>query len=133
MNAGLSTGLSTSRRIEVDAGRTISFMGDANRVYATPELVRDIEHTCRDLLVQHLDDGMDSVGTRVEVDHVAATPLGMWVDITVSVQKIDGRMVSFAVECKDQLETIAHGTHNRFIVDVERAAARLAKKRAQLG
>jgi len=133
MNSAVAAGLSVTRRIEVDIPRTIDFMGEENRVYATPELVRDIELTCRDLLLEHVDSGQDSVGTRVELDHIAATPLGMWVDITVTVSGVDGRKVSFAVECRDPVEDIARGVHNRFIVGVEKTAARIAQKRAGIG
>jgi predicted thioesterase len=73
MKESLTAGLETTARIDIDAARTIDFMGDDGRVYATPELVRDIEMTCRDLLLEHLDPGEDSVGTRVEIDHVGAT------------------------------------------------------------
>jgi len=133
MNSAVAEGLSVTRRIEVDTARTIDFMGEENRVYATPELIRDIELTCRDLLLEHVDSGQDSVGTRVELDHIAATPLGMWVDVSVTVTDMDGRMVTFAVECRDQVEDVAHGVHNRFIVAVEKTAARIAKKRAGIG
>jgi predicted thioesterase len=133
MNSAVAEGLSVTRRIEVDTARTIDFMGEENRVYATPELIRDIELTCRDLLLEHVDSGQDSVGTRVELDHIAATPLGMWVDVSVTVTGMDGRMVSFAVECRDQVEDVARGVHDRFIVGVEKTAARIAKKRAGIG
>src|SRR5256885_14495650 len=73
MKASLTTGLTATRRITVDRNRTIGFMGEGGRVYATPELIRDIEMTCRNLLLEHLDEGEDSVGTRVEIDHLAAT------------------------------------------------------------
>lgn len=133
MNSAVAEGLSVTRRIEVDTARTIDFMGEENRVYATPELIRDIELTCRDLLLEHVDSGQDSVGTRVELDHIAATPLGMWVDVSVTVTDMDGRMVSFAVECRDQVEDVARGVHDRFIVGIEKTAARIAKKRAGIG
>lgn len=126
-------GLTATRRIEVDEGRTIDFMGEENRVYATPELLRDIETVCRDLLLEHLGDGMDSVGVRVELDHLAATLLGMWVEITVTVTGVQDRLVSFSVECRDPLERVARARHNRFVVSVEGTAARLAEKRARLG
>ena len=69
MKTTLKTGISASRTYPVDAGRTIDFMGEDARVYATPMLVRDIEVTCRDLLAAHIEPGEDSVGTRVEIDH----------------------------------------------------------------
>ncbi len=128
MNKSLVTGLTSTNRIDIDDARTISFMGDEGRVYATPELVRDIEMTCRDLLLEHIDDGQDSVGTHIDVSHIAATPIGMWVDISVTVNSVDGRMVSFEVAARDSVEQICHGTHSRFIVDVAKTIERLRKK-----
>lgn len=132
MKEELTPGISRTRRIEVDAARTIDFMGEDARVYATPELVRDIETTCRDLLLEFVDPGTDSVGVRVELDHMAPTLLGMWVDITATVDKVQDRLVSFSVDCKDPLERVARGVHNRVVVGVESTAARLAKKRSMV-
>jgi len=128
MTKKLETGLTTTARITVDDGRTISFMGDEGRVYATPELVRDIENTCRNLLLEHIDEGMDSVGTHIDVAHIAATPIGMWVDITVTVTALEGRAATFEVSAKDKLEKICRGKHSRFIVDVARTQERLKGK-----
>ncbi len=128
MYESLKTGLTSTARIIVDGSRTISFMGDEGRVYATPELVRDIEMTCRDLLLAHIDDGQDSVGTHIDVSHIAATPLGMWVDITVTVQALDGRAVDFEISARDPVEQICRGKHSRFIVDVARTIAHLKGK-----
>src|SRR5918992_2584905 len=76
MKPSLEPGLSTVKRIEIDRDRTISFMGEDARVYATPRLISDIEFTCRDLILQHADPGEDSVGTEVCVKHLAATLAG---------------------------------------------------------
>lgn len=128
MKSTLQEGITKTARINVDDARTISFMGDEGRVYATPELVRDIEHTCRDLLLEHIDEGQDSVGTHIEVSHTAATPIGMWVDITVTLNSLDGRAAGFEVSARDQVEQICNGNHSRFIVDVAKTIERLQKK-----
>ena len=128
MTNKLATGLTTTARIIVDDTRTISFMGDEGRVYATPELGRDIEMTCRDLLLDHIDEGQDSVGTHIDVSHIAATPIGLWVDLTVTVSALDRRAVSFEVSARDPLEQIGLGSHSRFIVDVAKTIARLKGK-----
>jgi len=128
MKESLAAGLTTTIRIIVDDSRTISFMGDDGRVYATPELVRDIEMTCRDLLLEQIDEGQDSVGTHIDVSHIAATPIGMWVDITATVKTLDGRAVSFEISARDPLEQICHGSHTRFIVDIAKTFARLKGK-----
>ncbi|HEX6386689.1 MAG TPA: thioesterase family protein [Anaerolineae bacterium] len=128
MKDSLTTGLTTTARITIDEARTIHFMGEEGRVYATPELVRDIENTCRDLLLAHLDPGEDSVGVRIEVDHTAATLLGMWVEITATVTAVDGRRVTFDITARDAVEDVAHGKHIRFVVDVQKSAERFRRK-----
>jgi predicted thioesterase len=133
MKTTLVPGLTARAAFDVDAERTIDFMGEAARVYATPMLVRDIEVACRNLLLEHLDPGEDSVGTRVEIDHVGATLLGMPVELTVRVAAVDGRAVTFEVEGRDGVEPIVRGRHGRFVVDVAKTAQRLAAKAQKAG
>ena len=128
MKESLKARLTTTARITVDEPRTISFMGDDVRVYATPNLLYDVEMTCRDLLLEHIDDGQDSVGTHIDLSHLAATPLGMWVELTVTVESVDGRAVNLEFNAHDPVEQICHGKHSRFIVDVEKTIARLKGK-----
>ena len=131
MSDTLKAGLTLTRRINVDRERTISFMGDECRVYATPLMLYDVEFACRDLLLEHLEPGKDSVGTRVELDHVGATLLGMWAEITVTLAKVEGPAVSFDFTVRDAVEEVARGKHNRFIVGVEKTAQRLKAKAAK--
>lgn len=133
MKASLAPGVTTSTRLTVDRGRTIDFMGEKARVYATPMLVRDIELACRDLLLAHLDPGEDSVGTRIEIDHLAPTLLGMTVEIAATVTEVKGRAVTLAFEGTDGIDAICRGRHHRFVVDVKATEARLAAKAAKAG
>jgi fluoroacetyl-CoA thioesterase len=128
MKATLQAGVAATTAFDVDRERTIDFMGEAARVYATPMLVRDLEIACRNLLLAHLDPGEDSVGTRVEIDHIGATLLGMGVELTVRVAEVNGRAVVFEVEGRDAVEPIVRGRHSRFVVDVAKTAQRLAAK-----
>ena len=128
MKPTLAAGVAATRTLAVDRERTIDFMGEQARVYATPMLVRDIEVACRELLLEHLDAGEDSVGTRVEIDHIGATLLGMTVTLTVKVASVEGRAVVFEVEGRDDVEPIVRGKHARFVVDVAKTAQRLAAK-----
>lgn len=128
MKDTLQAGIHATETVVVDRGRTIDFMGEEARVYATPMLVRDIEVACRNLLGRHLDAGEDSVGTRIELDHLAATLLGMTVELTVRVAAVDGRAVTLDVEGRDGVDAICRGRHGRFIVDVAKTRARLAAK-----
>ena len=128
MKTTLAPGVAASREFLVDRERTIDFMGESARVYATPMLVRDVEVTCRDLLLEHLDPGEDSVGTRVELDHLAPTLLGMKVRIEAKVAELKGRAVTLEVTAHDGIDAVARGRHSRFIVDVNQTKQRLAAK-----
>lgn len=131
MSDTLQPGLTLTRRIDIDTGRTISFMGDECRVYSTPNLLYDIEMTCRDLILKHVEAGKDSVGTRVELDHTGATLLGMWVDITVKLTEVNGPALAFEFTARDAVEEVARGKHNRFVVGIEKTAQRLKAKQAK--
>ncbi|MFN3655652.1 MAG: thioesterase family protein [Pseudolabrys sp.] len=131
MKESLHPGLSRVGRIEVDRDRTIGFMGEEGRVYGTPYLVRDIEMTCRQLILDHCEAGQDSVGTDVAIQHLAPTLLGMTVEISVAVTAVEGRKVTFAVTAKDDLDQVCAGTHGRFVVDVSKTVERLKAKAAK--
>ena len=131
MKNSLQPGISKVRRIVVDRDRTISFMGEEGRVYATPELCRDIEQTCREVLLDHAQAGEDSVGLEISVRHTAPTLPGMQVEITATVSAVEGRKVTFEVAAKDELEPIAEGRHIRFVVDREKTYERLRAKAAK--
>ena len=131
MKPTLVAGITRTAKLVVDRERTIDFMGENARVYATPMLVRDVEVACRELLLAHLDAGEDSVGTRVELDHTAPTLCGMPVEITVTAVEVKGRAVTFDVVGRDGVDAICRGRHHRFIVDVNATRARLAEKAAK--
>jgi fluoroacetyl-CoA thioesterase len=131
MKQSLRPGISNVKRFSVDRDRTITFMGEEGRVYATPSLVRDMEHTCRDLLMEHADDGEDSVGVEITVRHLAATLPDMEVEITATIKAVEGRRVTFELEAKDDIEQIGAGAHTRFVVDVAKTFERLKAKAAK--
>ena len=133
MKATLQPGLKQTAKFEVTRDRTIDFMGEKARVYATPMLVRDIEVACRNLLLEHLDPGEDSVGTRVEVDHLAASLQGMPVTLEVEITAVNKRAVSFAVTGSDGVDTICRAVHNRFVIDTAATEQRLAEKAKKAG
>jgi len=131
MKPTLTAGLTAARRITVDESRVIAFMGEDCRVYATPRIIGDVEYTCRDFLLRHLDPGEDSVGTRVNVEHLGPALLGAEVSIDVTVAAVDGRRVTFAATVKDGADEVLRGTHERFVVAVDKVRERLLRKRAQ--
>ena len=132
MKESLTAGLTATQKITIDRDRTIGFMGDEGRVYSTPSMVRDIEYTCHELLNEHLDDGENSVGTHVSVDHIGATVEGDEVEVSVTITAVEGRAVSFEATVKDSLEEVGRGAHNRFIVDVQKTYERLTEKRKKV-
>lgn len=132
MKSSLQSGLSLVRRVTVGREKTISFMGEEGRVYGTPYLVLDIEHTCRNLILDHADPDEDSVGTEVAVRHLAPTLPGSTVEITATVTAVEGRKVTFAVTAKDEFDTICTGSHARFAVDKAKTFERLKAKAAKL-
>jgi fluoroacetyl-CoA thioesterase len=131
MKASLQPGLTHVRKVAIDRERTIAFMGEEARVYATPRLIADIEMTCRQLILEHADPGEDSVGTEVAIRHLAPSLAGMTAEITVRVTAVEGRRVSFEVAVKDELDDLSRGTHGRFVVEVAKTIARLKAKAAR--
>ena len=133
MKPSLKPGLAQTRKITVDEPRVISFMGEDCRVYATPRIIGDVEYTCRDFLLGHLDAGEDSVGTKVNWEHVGPAMLGAEVTIAIKLIGMEGRRVTFEAAVNDGADAVARGTHERFIVDVQRVRERLLRKKAQRG
>ena len=131
MKPSLQPGVSLTRRIAIDRDRTIGFMGEDARVYATPSMVMDIERTCRELILEHADAGEDSVGMEVAIKHLAPTLMGMTVEITVRVATVEGRKVTFEVAAKDDLDAISAGSHTRFVVDKAKTFERIKAKAAR--
>jgi len=129
----LKAGLTTGREVLVDESRCIGFMGKEGMVYATPRMVSDVEYTCRDFLLQHLDGGEDSVGAHVSIDHLAATPLGLKVTIDAKIVEVDRRRVTFEFSVRDPIEECGRGKHVRFVVETAKSRDRLAAKRAKAG
>ena len=107
----------------------ITFLGaDVRPSLATPSMIKWMEFCCRDAIFPHLEEGNDSVGVKVSVSHLAATPMGQRVTYSATVTEVDRRRVRFAVEASDGTEVVGKGTHDRFVVNIRRFAARLRKK-----
>ncbi|MFJ2683601.1 thioesterase family protein [Pseudomonas sp. NPDC087342] len=124
----LEAGTATERKLIVDRERTISFLGEDLRIYATPRLVDDIEQTCLDYLLTFLGEGENTVGAAVDIRHVGATLLGMAVSIVATVTRIEGRSVTFNVEVRDDVELVATAAHTRVLVNVAKLRSRVQAK-----
>jgi fluoroacetyl-CoA thioesterase len=128
VKATLAPGLATTKKIRVDESRVIDFMGEDCRVYATPRIISDVEYTCREFLLAHLDPGEDTVGTQVHWHHVGPALLGAEVTIEIKVTKVEGRRVTVEAKVADGADAVAHGTHERFVVDVQKVRERLLRR-----
>jgi predicted thioesterase len=99
------------------------------RVLSTPNMIRFMEMTCRNAVLPLLEPGHDTVGTHVNVAHLAAAPIGMIVTFTAEVIRVEGRRVEFRVEARDEKEKIGEGTHERGIINIAKFASRMAAKK----
>ena len=99
------------------------------RVLSTPHMIGYMERTCRDTALPLLEPGHDTVGTKVNVSHLAAAPIGACVTFTAGIVAATGRRIEFRVEAWDENEKIGEGTHERAIVNVAKFAAKLAGKK----
>jgi predicted thioesterase len=122
-------GASGSAEIVVGEEHTAPSIGSGKvRVLATPVMINLIEAAALKAIEHLLQPGYQSLGTHLDVHHVAATPVGMKVRATAVVVEVYGRKVFFTVEAKDQVDVIGHGTHERVVVNVAKFDARVQKK-----
>lgn len=127
------TGMTGEERVTVGPGNRIVFADDRMpAVLATPWLVAHLEYAARQAIAGCLDDHERSVGTYVEVEHMAPVPEGFTVVCRARVILADGPVVTFQVEAHDGAETVARGIHKRRVIDVDRFARRVARKRGVL-
>ncbi len=127
--AKIHIGTKLEKKLLVDNEVAIDFLGmEGARVLATPWMIGWMERTCRDAVLPLLDAGHDTVGTHVDVYHLAATPIGMTVTFTAEVIAVEGRRINFRVEARDEKEKCGEGTHERTIVNIARFAAKMQTK-----
>ncbi len=98
-------------------------------VLSTPHLVALLESAAKEAVQPYLQEGQSTVGTLVNIRHLAATPVGMQVRATAELLSVEGRRLRFRVEAWDEQEKIGEGEHERFIIDWARFMARVAQKR----
>jgi fluoroacetyl-CoA thioesterase len=128
----LAVGLKYSRSVKVTDDMTPSHLrNDPIRVLSTPDMIRLIEQTAIEATQPHLKPGQATVGTRVDIAHLAATPVGMTLTITVELTEVDRRRLGFRVEVRDELDEAGKGTHERFIIDGAQRMPRLEEKVAR--
>ena len=128
-------GLRHSATLRVDEGLTVPHVSDhfagfqgMPPVFATAYMVAFIESSCIEALQPWLDEGQGTVGTHVDVSHVAATPVGMDVTAEVELTEVDGRSLRFRVSVRDECDLICEGQHQRALIDRERFITRVNSK-----
>jgi len=132
--ANIPVGANGEKKILVTTDVAINFLGlEGARVLSTPNMNKFMEWTCRDTVQPMLDAGYDTVGTHVNVAHLAAAPVGMSVTFTAQVLSVTDKRIQFRVEAWDEKEKIGEGTHERALINVARFATRLAEKMKQPG
>jgi fluoroacetyl-CoA thioesterase len=113
----------------VTTENAISFLGlEGARVLSTPHMIGLMEWTCRETVFPLLDPGYDTVGTHVNVAHLAAAPIGATVTFSAEVLSVTDRRILFRVEAVNGTEKMGEGTHERAIIHIAKFATRLAEK-----
>ncbi|CAN5739586.1 thioesterase family protein [soil metagenome] len=123
MDFDIKLGTKNERRIKVSHNQTTSFLWEGENVFSTPSMISEMEETCRLLLKEQflkVDSEWDSVGTVVDINHTAATPVGAEIILKAEIIGVDGRRVQFKVSTEDNLEQIGEGKHERFIINIPR-------------
>lgn len=135
MSFEVKIGFTKERKIRINSDQTTSFLWEGENVLSTPSLISEIEETCRLLLKEQFisDPNWDSVGTLVDVRHIAATSVGVEVLLKSKVILVNGRRIMFEVEAFDNLEKIAEGRHERFIINIPEFKDKFNIKRNKLG
>ncbi len=135
MKPELKTGLRHVQRLTVGDAMTVpalsyAFAGfaDMPAVLATAMMVGFIEWACIEALRPHLEAGEATVGTHVDVSHIAPTPSGLNISAEVELIEIRGRMLRFRVSCRDDYDPIGEGFHERMLIDRDKFAARVRAK-----
>jgi len=122
----MTVGKSATATTTVDDTNTAKAVGSGNlEVFGTPMMIALMEEAAVSALTDDLEAGQSSVGTQINVDHIAASPLGAEITAVAVITGIDGRKVTFDLSASDNKNEVGKGTHTRFIIDIERFMAKL--------
>jgi fluoroacetyl-CoA thioesterase len=130
----VNVGATKERKVKINSNQTTSFLWEGENVFSTPAMISEMEETCRLLLKEQfiLNAEWDSVGTVVNIKHLAATPIGTEVLLKSKVISVNDRRVMFDVEAFDKIEKIGQGQHERFIINVNKFKNKFDEKIKQL-
>lgn len=125
----INTGIKGSRSVEVTESNTAMALGSGNLpVFATPAMIALIEQTASESVAPFLEEGASTVGTHLDIAHTSATPVGMMATCETELVEVDRRRLVFSVTVRDAKGEIGSGTHERFVVDVEKFMSKASSK-----
>ena len=124
----LKIGLASEETITVTKDMTVDFMGEKGRVLSTPSMIQLMEQRCRLMIKPYLDSTQESVGTKVNVEHLSAVPVGKYVSVKATLTEVEGRRCVFKVEAFHEQTKVGDGTHERFIVDLDKFLGRIGNE-----
>ena len=134
MKFDVTIGTTKIRDVKTSSNQTTSFLWEGENVLSTPSLISEMEETCRLLLKDFVlkEKEWDSVGTIVDIKHIATTPVGSTIRLKSIIESVDNRRVMFIVEAFDNIEKIGEGKHERFIINVPNFRTKFEEKKRKL-
>lgn len=134
MEFDVKIGTTKERVITTNSNQTTSFLWEGENVLSTPSMISEMEETCRLLLKDFVlkEKEWDSVGTIVDIKHIATTPVGSTIRLKAIIESVNNRRVMFNVEAFDDIEKIGEGKHERFIINVAKFKSKFEEKKRKL-
>jgi fluoroacetyl-CoA thioesterase len=130
----IKIGTTKERVIKTNSNQTTSFLWEGENVLSTPSMISEMEETCRLLLKDFVlkEKEWDSVGTIVDIKHIAMTPVGSTIRLKAIIESVNNRRVMFNIEVFDDIEKIGDGKHERFIINVAKFKSKFEEKKGKL-
>ena len=134
MEFDVKIGTTKERVITTNSNQTTSFLWEGENVLSTPSMISEMEETCRLLLKDFVlkEKEWDSVGSIVDIKHIAITPVGSKIRLKAIIESVNNRRVMFNVEAFDDIEKIGEGKHERFIINVAKFKSKFEEKKRKL-
>ena len=134
MEFDVKIGTTKERVITTNSNQTTSFLWEGENVLSTPSMISEMEETCRLLLKDFVlkEKEWDSVGTIVDIKHIAITPVGSTIRLKAIIESVNNRRVMFNVDAYDNIEKIGEGKHERFIINVAKFKSKFEEKKRKL-
>lgn len=134
MEFEIKIGTTKERVIKTNSNQTTSFLWEGENVLSTPSMISEMEETCRLLLKDFVlkEKEWDSVGTIVDIKHIAMTPVGSTIRLKAIIESVNNRRVMFNIEVFDDIEKIGEGKHERFIINVAKFKSKFEEKKRKL-